>query len=105
MTLGAGIGGSAAKKFAKDYPVALLARSTKFSTELADEINAQGGVAVSYQVDVSDEESMKRAFEAIRGDFGTICAAAIFNASGRPFPKPFLWQSQDDLTQGLAITL
>lgn len=94
-----------ARTFAKSYPVALLARSTTFSNSLAAEINAEGGHAVSYQVDVADEDSVNAAFDQIRKAFGTKCAAAVFNASGRPFPKPFLWQSENDLHSGLDISL
>lgn len=103
--VGAGTGASVAKKFSKQYPVALLARSTDFSNKLAEEIKAEGGTALVYKVDVSDEQSMKAAFDEIRKDLGTTCAAAVFNASGRPFPKPFLWQSEADLKSGLDITL
>lgn len=102
---GAGTGGSLAKRFAKQYPVALLARSTKFASELASQIEDDGGTAVSYQVDVSDEKSMEVTFNEIRKQFGTNCAAALFNASSRPFPKPFLWQSESDLSHALGITL
>lgn len=82
-----------------------MARSTKFASELASQIEDDGGTAVSYKVDVSDEKSMEVTFDEIRKQFGTNCAAAIFNASSRPFPKPFLWQSEDDLSHALDITL
>lgn len=103
--VGAGTGASVAKTFAKQYPVALMARSTDFSNKLADEIKAEGGTAFVYKADVANEQSMKAAFDEIRKDLGTTCAAAVFNASGRPFPKPFLWQSEADLPNGLNITL
>lgn len=82
-----------------------MARSTKFASELASQIEDDGGTAVSYQVDVSDENSMEVTFNEIRKHFGTKCAAAIFNASSRPFPKPFLWQSEGDLSHALDMTL
>ncbi|EFY95813.2 oxidoreductase, short chain dehydrogenase/reductase family [Metarhizium robertsii ARSEF 23] len=103
--VGAGTGAAVARRFAKQYPVALLARSSKFASELVSQIEADGGIAASFQANVSDEESMNLAFDAIKEKFGTKCAAAIFNASSRPFPKPFLWQSQDDLAYGLDISL
>ncbi|KAK8914821.1 hypothetical protein VCV18_011140 [Metarhizium anisopliae] len=102
---GVGTGAAVARRFAKQYPVALLARSSKFASELVSQIEADGGIAASFQANVSDEESMNLAFDAIKEKFGTKCAAAIFNASSRPFPKPFLWQSQDDLAYGLDISL
>ncbi|TQV98805.1 hypothetical protein V2A60_007496 [Cordyceps javanica] len=103
--VGAGTGAAVARRFAKQYPVALLARSPDFARNLATEIEAEGGTAVSYKVDVADEEDMLRVFGEITEKFGTICAAAIFNASSRPFPKPFLWQAQGDMEYALAITL
>ncbi|KAK9442232.1 oxidoreductase, short chain dehydrogenase/reductase family [Metarhizium brunneum] len=103
--VGAGTGAAVARRFAKQYPVALLARSPKFASELVSQIEADGGIAASFQANVSDEESMNLAFDAIKEKFGTKCAGAIFNASSRPFPKPFLWQSQDDLAYGLDISL
>lgn len=60
---------------------------------------------MSYKVDVSNEKDLQRVFGEIQERFGTVCAAAIFNASSRPFPKPFLWQSQSDLDWALSITL
>lgn len=60
---------------------------------------------MSYQVDISDEASVEVAFNGIKERFGTKCAAAIFNASSRPFPKPFLWQSDDDLSNALDISV
>jgi NAD(P)-dependent dehydrogenase (short-subunit alcohol dehydrogenase family) len=82
-----------------------LARSEKFTNELAAEIQRDGGTAAAFPVNIADEESTKRALKDITKQFGTKCAAAIFNASGRPFPKPFQWQAEADLTQGLDITL
>ncbi|BCS29311.1 uncharacterized protein APUU_70881A [Aspergillus puulaauensis] len=103
--VGPGTGAALARKFAKQYPVALLARSTNFARELASQIEADGGTAISYQVDISDAASVEVAFNGIRKQFGTNCAAALFNASSRPFPKPFLWQSDDDLGYALDISL
>ena len=48
---------------------------------------------------------MKTTFSEIQKQFGTKCAAALFNASSRPFPKPFLWQSEGDLSHALDINL
>ncbi|OAA81457.1 oxidoreductase, short chain dehydrogenase/reductase family [Akanthomyces lecanii RCEF 1005] len=103
--VGAGTGAAVARRFAKQYPVALLARSADYAKGLAAEIEAEGGTAVSYKVDVANEEDLERAFGEIKKRFGTVCAAAIFNASSRPFPKPFLWQSQSDVDWALSITL
>ncbi|KAJ3496955.1 hypothetical protein NLG97_g2270 [Lecanicillium saksenae] len=103
--VGAGTGAAVAKRFAQLYPVALLARSPDYARSLAAEIEAEGGTAVSYKVDVANEADMTRTFDEIKHKFGTTCAAAIFNASSRPFPKPFLWQSQGDLDYALNITL
>ena len=80
--VGAGTGASVARCFAKAYPVALLARSPANYEDLAKEINSSGGKAIGISTDVSDEKSVKSAFEKIQKEFGDVCAAAIFNASG-----------------------
>lgn len=92
--VGPGTGASVARRFARSYPVALLARSPENYDSLVREINSSGGKAVGFSTDVSSEESVKKAFEGIKGEFGggsdLGCAAAIFNASGPFVRKPLL---------------
>jgi NAD(P)-dependent dehydrogenase (short-subunit alcohol dehydrogenase family) len=89
--VGPGTGASVARRFAKAYPVALLARSPENYESLVKEINGSGGKAIGISTDVSSEESVKNAFAKIKEEFGGAgCAAAIFNASGGFSRKPLL---------------
>lgn len=89
--VGPGTGSAVARRFAKAYPVALLARSPNNYEALVKEINDAGGKAIGISTDVSSEESIKSAFAQIKQEFeGAGCAAAIFNASGPFMRKPLL---------------
>lgn len=97
--IGPGTGAAVARRFAKAYPVALLARQESSYEPLVKEINQSGGKASGFSADVADAKSVKSAFEGIKQQFGTEgdlgCAAAIFNASGPFSRKPFLELSAD----------
>lgn len=81
--VGPGTGSSVARRFAKEYPVVLLARKPESFEKLAKEINDQGGKAVGISADVSNQESIQRAFREIEQHFpGAHAAAAVFNAAG-----------------------
>jgi NAD(P)-dependent dehydrogenase (short-subunit alcohol dehydrogenase family) len=89
--VGPGTGASVARRFAKAYPVALLARSPENYESLVQEINKAGGKAIGISPDVSSEESVQSAFAQIHKELGTDgCAAAVFNASGPFSRKPLL---------------
>jgi NAD(P)-dependent dehydrogenase (short-subunit alcohol dehydrogenase family) len=90
--VGPGTGASVARRFGKAYPIALLARSPENFESLVKEINGSGGKAIGISTDVSSEESVQKAFEEIKKEFGgeVGCAAAIFNASGPFSRKPLL---------------
>ncbi|HET7786355.1 MAG TPA: SDR family NAD(P)-dependent oxidoreductase [Myxococcales bacterium] len=65
--VGPGIGAACARRFAAEgYAVALLARSTEFTGELARSLPS----ARAYACDVTDAEAVSRAFAALRGDLG-----------------------------------
>ncbi|QDS76713.1 hypothetical protein FKW77_000940 [Venturia effusa] len=98
--VGPGTGAALALKFAKKYPVVLLARRPESYLTLVEDIKKDGGEAVGISTDVASEESVKKAFEKIEGVFGKegACAAAIFNASGRLSRKPFLEQTIDEFS-------
>ena len=85
------IGRSVALKFAKAYPVALLARNPANYESIVKEIKAAGGQAIGISTDVSSESSVKNAFAEIQKEFkGQKLAAAIYNVGGRYVRKPFL---------------
>jgi NADP-dependent 3-hydroxy acid dehydrogenase YdfG len=75
--VGPGTGASVARKFAKTYPVVLLARKPENYEDLAKEINGSGGKAIGISTDVSDPKSVKNAVEAIKKEFGTNVGAAV----------------------------
>ena len=89
--VGPGTGAAVARRFAKAYPIALLARSPANYESLVSEINGSGGNAIGISTDVSSEESVKAAFDRIKKEYaGAGCAAAVFNASGPFSRKPLL---------------
>lgn len=79
--VGPGNGTALARRFSKDgYRVALLARTTKLSEELAAELQDAQAVAC----DVSDAASVQRAFATIRADLGEV-DVVVFNAGSGVF--------------------
>ena len=71
--IGAGLGAALARKFvAEDCAVALLSRSTEFSSNLVTDLTANGGKALALEADVSDSASVDRAFEQIRQLLGPV---------------------------------
>lgn len=74
--VGVGNGAALARRFAADgYAVAMLARSTKITSELEKEIPDSR----AFVCDVSDAESVARAFASIREEMGEVDVVA-FNA-------------------------
>lgn len=104
--VGPGTGASVARKFAKAYPVVLLARKPENYESLAKEIQSSGGKALGISTDVSDASSLKNALEAIKKEFGSdvSAAAAIFNASGGFLRKPFLEIPPEVFSQSLGVS-
>ncbi|KAL9061295.1 MAG: hypothetical protein Q9162_000169 [Coniocarpon cinnabarinum] len=107
--IGPGTGASVARRFAKSYPVALLARSAGSYEPLVQEINSSGGKAYGFSADVSDAASVKRAFESIKKEMSNggevTAAAAIFNASGGFSRKPFLEVDVQDFRKSLDVSV
>ncbi|KAK4455486.1 diacetyl reductase [Podospora aff. communis PSN243] len=100
--VGAGTGRSVALRFAKAYPVALLARRPESYNEIVEEIKKAGGQAIGVSADTSDEASVKAAFESIKKEFaGRNLAAAVFNVGAGFAVKPFLELKAEDLENSL----
>ena len=96
-----GRGASVARRFAKDYAVALLARNPNNFEPLAKEINDAGGNAIGISTDASDSKSVKAAFERLQREMdGAPLAAAIYNVGGKFVRKPFLELSEEDFESG-----
>jgi NAD(P)-dependent dehydrogenase (short-subunit alcohol dehydrogenase family) len=87
--VGPGTGRSVALKFAKTYPVALLARKPESYADIVAEINQSGGHAVGIPTDTADPASVTAAFDKIRAEYpGKKLAAAVCKSPTLPPPAP-----------------
>lgn len=103
---GSGTGAAAALKFAKSYPVVLLARQAKNYEPIVDQIRAAGGSAFGYTADAADSKSVDEAFAQIERDLkGKKLAAAVYNANAGFAIKPFLELKIEDLNTSLGTGL
>ncbi|KAK3344091.1 hypothetical protein B0T25DRAFT_317500 [Lasiosphaeria hispida] len=101
--VGAGTGRSVALRFAKAYPVALLARKPESYNDIVAEIQKAGGQAIGISTDTADPESVKSAFEIIEKEFAEKkLAAAVYNVGAGFAVKPFLELQAEDLSASLA---
>jgi len=99
--VGAGTGRSVALKFAKTYPVVLLARNPANYESIVSEIKSSGGHAIGISTDIASPSSVSDAFKKIEKEFkGKKLAAAVFNVGGGFVRKPFLELTQDDYEAG-----
>lgn len=90
-----------ALKFAKAYPVVLLARNPANYEDIVKEIKASGGQAIGFPTDVASQSSVKEAFVNIKKEFGgKKLAAAIFNVGGSFIRKPFLELTAEEYELG-----
>jgi len=102
--VGPGTGRSVAVKFAKTYPVVLLARKPENYNDIVTEINKSGGYAVGISTDVADSNAVNTTFERIKKELpNSRLAAAIFNAAGGFGFTPFLESTVEQLNQGLEV--
>ncbi|KAF2431080.1 NAD(P)-binding protein [Tothia fuscella] len=104
--VGPGTGASVARTFGKSYPVVCLARTPESYNDIVKEINSNGGKAIGISTDVSDAKSIENASAEIKKEFGddVAAAAAIFNASGRFYRKPFLELEESEFFSGLDVS-
>lgn len=75
--VGPGTGACVARKFAKKYPVVLLARNSDSYEGVAKDITSEGGKALGISTDISDSSSVKKAVETIKQEFGSDVGAAV----------------------------
>ncbi|KAI0198747.1 NAD(P)-binding protein [Astrocystis sublimbata] len=95
---GTGTGRAVALRFAKTYPVVLMARKPESYETTVSEINQAGGRALGITADVTDTKSMKIAFNSIKKELpGSKLAAAVYNVSSGYMIKPFLELKVEDL--------
>ena len=93
-----------ARRFAKSYPVALLARNPANYEDLVKEINSSGGKAIGISTDCSDADAVAKAFEQLKGEdgFQGNLAAAVYNVGGRFIRKSFLELTEEEFSTGWA---
>jgi NAD(P)-dependent dehydrogenase (short-subunit alcohol dehydrogenase family) len=84
--VGPGLGVALARRFAKEYAVALVARGADKVVSFAKEIEAEGGKALAVAADVSKSEGIVAAFDKIRSELGDV-DVLLYNAAMRPFGK------------------
>src|SRR5208282_5358492 len=68
--VGPGLGAALARRFAKEYVVAIIARSGGYLKSLAGEITSAGGQALDVPADVGDRGQIGAAFKQIRERLG-----------------------------------
>lgn len=94
-------GASIARRFAKSYPVVLLARNPANYDPIVTEIKASGGQAFGISTDLSDSNSVKSAFSKITQQYSqSALAAAVFNLGGGFVQRPFLELSESEFSAG-----
>ncbi|KAL8626072.1 hypothetical protein Q9189_008248, partial [Teloschistes chrysophthalmus] len=100
--VGPGTGATVARKFASTYPIALLARNPANYEDAVRDIESAGGRAIGIPTDVTDAESVTKAVETARKEFGgsESVAAAVFNVGGKFIKKPFLELTQEEFESG-----
>lgn len=95
-------GRAAAVRFAKAYPVVLLARKPESYNAIVDEIKQAGGQAFGITADATDEAAVNAAFETIKKELpGSKLAAAIYNVNAGFSRKPFLELKREELDVSL----
>lgn len=79
--VGPGIGGSVARRFAKEgLPVALIARSTATAQAVAETVAPYGVATTCLTADSGDETSLRTALDAATEEFG-IPQVVVYNAA------------------------
>jgi NAD(P)-dependent dehydrogenase (short-subunit alcohol dehydrogenase family) len=82
--VGPGLGASLARRFAREYAVAITARSADYLRTLADDIRKAGGTALEVQADTGSREQVEAAFKSIREKLGEV-DVLLYNAGTGPF--------------------
>lgn len=91
-----------AKRFAKAYPVVLLARREESYADLVKEVNSSGGQAFGVPTDVTSSDSVAKTFQTIAAELKDAhLAAAVYNVAAGRSVKPFLDLQLADLDASL----
>lgn len=75
--VGPGTGSAIARRFARVYPVVLLARNTKSLEEVAGLIRGDGGVAICCEADVTRRETVEGAIRRAEEELGSGVGCAV----------------------------
>jgi NAD(P)-dependent dehydrogenase (short-subunit alcohol dehydrogenase family) len=71
LGVGPGLGAAVARRFAGEgFGVALMARTEGSVADVSEEIEDEGGTALSVSTDATDPDSVGSAFERVRGELG-----------------------------------
>src|SRR5690242_7857435 len=81
---GPGLGASLARRFAKDYTIAINARDKSAVRALAGEIRASGGDALEVPGDIGDRNQVAAMFRSIRERLGPP-EVLLYNAGSGAF--------------------
>lgn len=81
--VGEGLGAALARRFAAAYKVALIARSAEVIDRTAQQIRAEGGVAMPLQSDATVEAQIAAAHQRVTSELGPI-DVLIYNGGRRP---------------------
>ncbi|MGD0072771.1 MAG: SDR family NAD(P)-dependent oxidoreductase [Candidatus Binataceae bacterium] len=82
--IGPGLGAALVRRFAREYRVAMIARTAGYMDKLGVEIRAAGGAAASFPADVGVAEQVAASFEKIRRELGAP-EILLYNAGAGPF--------------------
>lgn len=104
---GPGTGAAIARRFARGYPVVLLARSQASLDPLVRDIQKNNGSALAFPTDVTDISSMNRAVADTKAQLGkdVRVAAAIFNMASKFSRKGFLDSPPEEYLGSLHTTV
>lgn len=75
--VGPGTGAAIARKVAQTYPVVLLARSADTLSSVSKQITDAGGQAIGLEADLTNGESVQKAFRAVDEKFGQDAPCAV----------------------------
>lgn len=98
---GSGINRATAILLGQEHDVALLDLNAEGAEGAADEINAGGGRAKAFGVDVSDRANVVTAIDAVAAEFGGV--DILVNGAGYVTYVPFLDLSEAELDRMLAV--
>src|ERR1700722_16878817 len=84
--VGPGLGAALARRFSKEYSVALIARGEDKLVGLAKEIETAGCKAIPVSADFSKTADIATAFDKVRRELGEV-DVLLYNAAMRPFGK------------------